>query len=130
MWVKLFGFGLAGGVVLTSIAMAWLGGRWQKIESSAYAGKKRPLWFWLISLLVIVLYAAAMASFITGEKTWAGWLLMVVIPLGWLAKAGMVIFNPKGRSTVSSISGDKSWVAIAAARLPVALLLAALAWLA
>lgn len=130
MLIKLFGFGLAGGVVLTSIAMAWLGGRWQKIESSVYAGEKRPAWFWLVSVLVIALYAAALVSFISGEKTWASWLLMVVIPLGWLAKAGMVIFNPKGRSTVSAISGDKNWIAIAAARLPAAVLLAVLAWFA
>lgn len=53
MWIEMFGFGLAVGIVITSLAMAWLGGRWQRIESTAYAGEKRHVWFWTISILLI-----------------------------------------------------------------------------
>jgi hypothetical protein len=130
MWIKLFGFGLAAGIVLTSLAMAWLGGRWQRIEASAYGSDKRPVWFWVLSLLLIGLYIAALVSFTSMERTWASWLLIVIIPLGWLLKAGLVVLNPRGRIAVSSVSGDKSWREIAVARLPIALILGVLAWFA
>jgi hypothetical protein len=130
MWVKLFGFWLAGGVVLTSLAIAWFGVRWQRIEALVYAGEKRPGWFWLVSLLVVGLYLAAPVTFFSGPKTWAGWLLMLVIPMGWLLKAGLVILNPQGRQKVSAIEGDQAWKRVALARLPAALILGLLAWFA
>ncbi len=130
MWIKMFGFGLAVGIVITSLAMAWLGGRWQRIESTAYAGEKRPIWFWIISILLISLYLVALVTFLSSEKTWAGWFLMVIIPAGWILKAGLVTFNAKGRQTVSSVSGDQNWRNIALARLPIAVILGVLAWFA
>jgi len=130
MLVNLFGLVLAGGILLTSILMMALGGRFQKVEAAAYAGTNRPWWFWLVSLLVIAMYSAALITFINDEKTWAGWLLMIVIPVGWAVKAVLVTFNPTGRQTVSGISGDESWGKIALARLPIALVLGALALLA
>lgn len=130
MYVKMFGFVLAGGVIATSVAMMILGGRWQRIEAAAYAGKHRPLWFWIASVVLIAVYGAILFSFIRGEKNWAGWVLAVVIPAGWAVKGALVTFNPKGRKTVSSVSGDAGWTKVALARLPVAVILAVLAWFA
>ena len=130
MLVKLFGYTLAAGILATSLAMMWLGGRWQKVEASAYAGERRPWWFWLGSLLLVGLYLAALVSFISGEKTWAGWALMVIIPLGWAIKGAAVIFNAKGRRAVTSIAGDEGWMKVALARLPIMVILAALAYFA
>jgi len=55
---------------------------------------------------------------------------MVVIPLGWALKAALVIFNPQGRQAVSAIAGDQNWRTVALARLPIAILLGVLTWLA
>jgi hypothetical protein len=127
MLMQAFGFALAGGVLFTSLAMAAMGGRWQRVEVAAYGSEGRPWWFWLGSAAVIALYLAALASFITAaDRTWAGWILMVVIPLGWGIKAALLTFNSKGRRAVTSISGDTAWVKVAAARLPIALVLALL----
>lgn len=128
MYIKLFGYFLASGVVLTSLAMASLGGRWQSIESSAYSGQRRPWWFGMISILFIVIYGAALLNFINTDKTLAGWFLIVIIPVGWAVKGGLVIFNSKGRQAVSNLEGDQNWRKVAVARLPVALILAALAY--
>jgi hypothetical protein len=131
MTIQLFGSFLASAALFTSIAMALMGARWQAVEQSAYAGQRRPWWFILISILLVGLYLAALVTFIgTPEKTWAGWLLMVVIPVGWGLKAALVIFNPKGRQAVSAIEGDQNWRKVALARLPIAILLAVLTWFA
>ncbi len=127
MFVKLFGFALVAGIVFTSVAMMALGGRWQKIEAGVYAGSRRPLWFWLVSALVVALYVAALIDFIDGPRNWASWILIVVIPVGWIVKGAAVIFNKQGRQTVSNIAGDSAWVKIGAMRLPVAAVLGALA---
>ncbi len=130
-YIKLFGYFLASAAVFTSAAMALMGARWQAVEQSAYAGERRPWWFILISILLLGLYLAALVAFIRApEKTWAGWLLMVVIPVGWGLKGALVIFNTKGRQIVSAIEGDRNWVKIAMARLPIAILLSILTWLA
>jgi hypothetical protein len=55
---------------------------------------------------------------------------MVVIPIGWGVKGALIVFNPKGRQAVSAIAGDQNWRKIALARLPVAILLAVLTYLA
>jgi hypothetical protein len=131
MTIQLFGYFLASAALFTSIAMALMGARWQAVEQSAYAGQHRPWWFILISILLVGLYLAALVTFIgTLEKNWAGWLLMVVIPVGWGLKAALVIFNPKGRQAVSAIEGDQNWRKVALARLPIAVLLAVLTWFA
>lgn len=131
MIIQLFGYFLAFAALLTSLAMALMGARWQAVEQSAYAGKSRPWWFILISILLVGLYLAALVTFIgEPEKTWAGWLLMVVIPIGWGLKAALVVFNPQGRAAVSAIAGDQNWRKVALARLPIALLLGILTWFA
>lgn len=127
MLVRVFGWALSGGVLATSAAMAIMGERWQRVEAAAYGEERRPRWFWALSAGVIGLYLAALASFIRGARTRAGWVLMVAIPLGWAIKGGLVVFSPAGRQRASSISGTRSWRRVALARLPIAALLAALA---
>lgn len=128
LFVKIFGFTLASGVLLTSIAMIVMGGRFQQIEASAYSGKRRPWWFILISVLLISLYLVALITFFDSSKNWAGWTLILLIPAGWILKGLLVVFNVKGRQKVSSISGDSAWTKVALARLPLALLLALLSY--
>jgi len=131
LYVKLFGYFLAIAALLTSAAIALMGARWQKVEQSAYAGERRPWWFIAGSILLIGFYIFALVHFVNGApKTWAGWLLMVILPAGWGLKAALVILNPKGRITVSSIAGDQNWRKVALARLPAALLLGILTWFA
>ena len=127
MFVKLFGFTIAAGVFFTSLAMMIMGGGWQKIEASAYSGERRPKWFTGISIVLISLYVIAVVSFILGDKNWASWTLIMLLPIGWVIKGILVIFNKQGRKKVSSISGDNSWIKIGLARLPVCVILVILA---
>ena len=130
MLVKVFGYTLASGTVVFSLIMMLVGRRFQRLESAAYAGERRPMWFWVASAGLISFYLAALVDFMNSPKTAAGWLLMVVAPLGWLVKAALVTFNPKGRQAVMSLSEDTTWRKIALARLPVAVVLFVLAWFA
>jgi hypothetical protein len=127
IFIRLFGFIIATGVIFTSLAMMIMGGRWQKIESSAYSGQRRPIWFILISICLVVLYITAFVNFISSDKNWASWILMCLLPIGWTIKGALVIFNKEGRKKVSNISGDNAWIKIGLARLPVAVILIALA---
>ena len=130
-YVKLFGLFLTIAALFTSLSMALMGARWQTVEQSAYAGKRRPWWFVVVSVLLLGFYLFALYNFINEvPKTWVSWLLVVVIPLGWGLKAALVVFNPQGRQAVSSIAGDQNWRKVALARLPVALLLGLLTWFA
>ena len=128
MYVKLFGYFLTIAALAASIAMATMGGRWQAIEKAAYGGNRRPWWFITLSILLIGLYVLALVSFLGSEKTWAGWLLIVIIPVGWILKAALVVFNPKGRQAVSNLEGDQNWRKVALARFPIAVLLAVLTY--
>jgi heme/copper-type cytochrome/quinol oxidase subunit 2 len=130
MYIKLFGYFLAIIALLVSLAMAISGGRWQALEKAAYGEKKRPWWFIALSILLIGLYILALVSFIGAEKNWAGWLLMVVIPLIWGLKGALLVFNPKGRQAVSGLEGDQNWRKVALARFPIAILLGILTYLA
>lgn len=130
-YIKVFGYFLASAALFTSVAMTLTDARWQVVEQSAYAGKRRPWWFIAGSILILAFYLFALSQFINAApKTWAGWLLMVILPIGWGLKAALVVFNPKGRQAVSSIAGDQNWRKVALARLPVAILLAVLTWFA
>lgn len=130
MYVKMFGTFLTVVALLASLAIAFMGGRWQAVEMAAYGGKRRPWWFIVLSILLIALYALALVSFIGDQKNWAGWLLMVVIPLGWGLKGALLVFNPKGRQAVSTLEGDQNWRKVALARLPIAIILGILTYLA
>jgi len=100
-----------------------MGERWQKIEASAYSGKRRPIWFVLISICLIALYIIAFINFVPSDKNWASWILMCLLPIGWIIKGILVVFNKEGREKVSNISGDKAWIKIGLVRLPIAVLL-------
>jgi cation transport ATPase len=126
--VQLYGYFMAVIAVLSSVVMIVMGGNFQNVEASAYAGKKRPWWFILISVALLAAYGVVFYNFLQIEKTWASWVLVVLLPVGWGLKAAMVIFNPKGRQTVTAISGDSAWRKVAVARLPIAVILAALAY--
>ncbi|HEY53688.1 MAG TPA: hypothetical protein G4N94_09550 [Caldilineae bacterium] len=128
--IKLFGFALAAGIALTSLAMMVWGERWHKAEVAAYGGERRPWWFYALSALIVGFYLLALAGFLGGEKSWAGWVLMVFIPIAWLLKSILLIFNPKGRTKVIALSEGSDWTKIGLARLPLALILAMLAALA
>ena len=123
-----FALVLATAVLATSILIFVMGARFQKVEQAAYSGERRPWWFILGLIVFLALYVAALAGFIvTPEKTWAGWVLMVVIPAGVAIKGGLVTLNKKGQQAVTSIEGDAAWRKIAAARavlVPVFLVLA------
>ena len=125
---QVFALVLATAVLATSILMFVMGARFQKVEQAAYSGERRPWWFILGMIAIAAMYFAALAGFVvTPEKTWAGWVLMVVIPVGAALKGGLVILNKKGQQAVTSIEGDAAWRKIALARgvlFPVFLLLA------
>ena len=128
MYIKIFGYFLAGFALIVSLGMAILGWRWQALEQAAYGGKGRPWWFTPLTILLIVLYILALVSFINGEKNWAGWLLMVVIPVGWMLKGALLALNSKGREAVSGLEGDRNWRKVALARFPITLILGVLTY--
>jgi len=130
MWVEVFGYGLAALALATSVCMLALGRRWQRIEAAAYGGIRRPAWFWLAAAILIMLWVLAAWDFAASAKTWAGWALVVGVPLIWSVKAAALVFNPKGRKAVSGIDTDAGWRKIGLARLPVAAILAVLTALA
>ncbi len=113
-----FGLTLALAVLATSILIMVMGGRFQKVEQAAYSGETRPWWFKLSIAVYAVFYVVTLISFIMSpEKTWAGWVLVVIIPVGAILKGSLVIFNKEGQKKVTSIKGDKNWRNIALARL-------------
>ncbi len=125
---QVFALVLATAVLATSILIFVMGARFQKVEQAAYSRDRRPWWFILALVVFLALYVVALAGFIaTPEKTWAGWVLMVVIPAGVALKGGLVTLNKKGQQAVTSIEGDAAWRKIALARavlVPVFLFLA------
>ncbi len=128
MYIKLFGYFLASAALFASLAMAIMGGRWQGLEKAAYGGERRPWWFVALSILLIALYVLAWISFISSEKNWAGWLLMVVISVIWALKGALLVFNPKGRQAVSNLEGDQNWRKVALARFPIPIILGLLTY--
>ena len=116
--VQIFGLVIAAAVLGTSILIAVMGGRFQKVEQTVYSEKGKPWWFYLSFAAYAIFYLAVLVSFITSpDKTWAGWVLVIVIPIGALIKGTLIIFNKKGQEKVTSIEGDQAWMKIALARL-------------
>lgn len=128
---KIFGITLALAVIGTSILIGVMGGRFQKVEQAVYSGEKRPWWFYFSMVLYAVFYTVVLVSFINHpDKTWAGWMLVVIIPVGAVLKGALIIFNKKGQKQVTSIEGDEDWRKIALARLVLAPLFLLLAYFA
>ena len=126
--VKAFAALLAVAVLATSVLMYVMGGRFQAVEARAYTGARRPWWFVAALVAYAVLYLAALTAFaLAPERSWAAWVLMVVIPVAAALKGALVLVNPKGQAVVTSIEGDAAWRRIALSRVvlvPVFLLLA------
>jgi hypothetical protein len=119
---------VAGAVLATSILMFVLGAKFRNVELAAYAGKRKPWWFVAGMAGYIVLYIAALMSFIgAAERNAAAWILIVVIPVGAGLKLALVVLNPKGQAKVTSIESANDWRKIAMARfvlVPIFLVLA------
>ena len=115
---KIFGVTLALAVLGTSILIAVMGERFQKVEQAVYLGERKPWWFYGGLVLYAVFYVAVLVSFINSpDKTWAGWVLVIIIPVGAVLKGALVLFNKEGQKKVTSIEGDQAWRKIALARL-------------
>ena len=96
-----------------------------------YGGARRPWQVWALAGLLLALLALGLADFARaseGTRNWAGWALVVGVPLLWAFKAAALVFNAKGRAAVSSISRAQDWRRIGLARLPIAVLLAVMTW--
>jgi len=131
MFVNIFGFTLAALLLLTSLGMIIMQGKWQQIEAAGYrSGEGLSWWMIVLAIGLVVLYAASFIQFIGAEKTTAGWILILLVPIGWALKAVLVVFNPQGRAALSNISGDANWIKVGIARMPLALVLGILAYLA
>lgn len=117
MLVKAFAVLLALAVLATSVLMYVMGGRFQAVEARAYGGERRPWWFVAALVAYAALYVAALIGFVLApERSWAAWVLMVVIPVAAALKGGLVLLNPKGQAVVTSIQGDAAWRRIALSR--------------
>lgn len=130
MWIAIFGYGLATLALATSLGMLVLGRRWQAIEASAYGGARLPVGFRAAAAGLRAIWALASAEFAATNRSWAGGTLIAGVPLVWPLKAAALVFNPKGRKTVSGIDTDKGWRRIGLARLPIVFVLVALTALA
>jgi hypothetical protein len=113
----IFALMIAGAVLSTSILMFVMGAKFRNVELAAYSGKRKPWWFIAGMAAYIILFIAALISFITApERSVAAWILMVVIPVGAGLKLALVVLNPKGQAKVTSIEGADDWRKIALAR--------------
>jgi hypothetical protein len=115
--VKAFATVLAVAVLVTSVLMYVMAGRFQAVEARVYGGARRPWWFVAALLAYAALYVGALAAFVMApERSWAAWALMVVIPIAAALKGGLVLFNRKGQAVVTAIEGDAAWRRIALSR--------------
>jgi len=127
--VQAFALLLALAVLATSVLIYVMGGRFQAVEARAYAGERRPWWFVAALVAYAALYLAALTAFVLApERSWAAWVLMVVIPVAAALKGGLVLFNPKGQAVVTAIEGDAAWRRIALSRAVLIPLFVALAY--
>lgn len=117
MLVKAFAALLAVAVLVSSVVIYVMGGRFQAVEARAYSGARRPWWFVAGLVAYAALYLAALAAFVLApERSWAAWALIVVIPVAAALKGALLLFNRKGQAVVTSIEGDAAWRRIALSR--------------
>lgn len=129
----IFGISLTILATATSLGMLLFPERWGKLEAWAYGGARRPFPIWGLAALLLALWGLGTTDFAlrpdTG-RTWAGWVLVTGVPALWAVKSVALVFNPRGRATVSGISDTRSWRRIGLARMPIAFGLATLVWFA
>ncbi|SNT71500.1 hypothetical protein [Paracoccus seriniphilus] len=128
-WLTIFGAALTTLAATTSLGMVILPERWSRLEARAYGGARRPWWVWVLAGLLLAVWgigAVDHALHPAAGRTWAGWALVVGVPALWAVKSAALVFNPKGRAVVSSMSDPKAWRQIGLARLPIVPVLAVL----
>lgn len=131
-WLTIFGVSLTGLAAATSLGMLLFPRVWGRLETWAYGGTRRPWPVWGLAALLLALWGLGALEFALRSeagRTWAGWALVAGVPALWAVKLAALVFNPKGRAAVSSVSDPKTWRRVGLARLPIVPVLAALTWL-
>ncbi|MFU8863251.1 MAG: hypothetical protein ACNA7O_05000 [Rhodobacterales bacterium] len=130
-WLTIFGVSLTLLAAATSLGMLLLPERWGRLEVLAYGGAQRPWPVWGLAALLLALWGLGVVDFAlrsdTG-RTFAGWALVAGVPALWAVKSAALVFNPRGRAAVSSVSDPDTWRRVGLARLPIVLVVAALTW--
>jgi hypothetical protein len=130
-WLTIFGASLTLLAAATSLGMLLFPERWGTLEVWAYGGARRPWPVWGLAALLLALWGLGAVDFALRSdagRTWAGWALVAGVPAPWTVKSATLVFNPRGRAAVSSVSDSKTWRRVGLARLPIVLVLAALTW--
>lgn len=110
MFLKIFAWLLAAGMLATGIWVYAGGESVKKTMDTIYIKKQWPWWLILTTALYLVLYLAALISFIaSADKNWAGWVLILIFPVGALLKLIM-------RRKVETIQDTDSWGKLALVR--------------
>ncbi|WP_343081381.1 hypothetical protein [Ostreiculturibacter nitratireducens] len=131
-WLTIFGASLTLLAAATSLGMLLFPKRWGMLEVWAYGGARRPWPVWGLAALLLALWGLGAVDFALRSdagSTRPGWALVAGVPALWAVKSATLVFNPRGRAAVSSVSDPKTWRRIGLARLPIVLVLAALTWL-
>lgn len=131
-WLTIFGVLLTLLAAATSLGMILIPERWGKFEVWAYGGARRPWPVWGLTVLLLALWGLGAADFALRPDTgraWGGWALVVGVPALWAVKSAALVFNPRGRAAVSSVSDPNTWRRVGLARLPIVPVLATLTWL-
>ena len=130
-WLTIFGVSLTLLAAATSLGMVLFPERWGRLEAWAYGGARRPWPVWALAGLLLALWILGAADFAlrpdTG-RTWAGWALVAGVPALWAVKSAALVFNPRGRAALSSVSDPTTWRWIGLTRLPIVGVLARLTW--
>nr|WP_309503347.1 hypothetical protein [uncultured Roseovarius sp.] len=132
-WLTIFGAVLTVIAAMTSAGMILAPRHWQRLEHHAYGGARRPWQVWALAGLLLAFWALGLADFAQRPaqgRNWAGWTFAAVIPALWAIKAVALVFNPAGRAAVTGLSDPRQWRRVGLARMPIALALAILTWLA
>jgi len=102
MFLKIFALVLAAGMLATGIWTYTAGESVKKTLEHVYVNKQWPWWMILTTAIYVILYIAALVSFITSpDKTWAGWVLILIFPVGAILK---MLFRKKAK-TIQEVEG-------------------------
>ncbi len=102
MFLMIFSLILAAGLLFTGIWVFTAGESVNKTMEHIYINKQWPWWLILATAIYVILYIAALVSFITSpDKTWAGWVLIIIFPVGTILK---MLFRKKAK-TIQEVEG-------------------------